>query len=321
MMEFDINRIKNNCGIEVEKLKFIKDNVALLVKKSGEKFILKIKRPDSSKSWIDHLRFYNESRVYKYFSTRKFKNLNTPNLIHIDSESFLIEYLERCPDVLLADIEKDQFINAYIELQTLNLKSNRWFDLRYQLYRGLFYQGIAVPLLSLRKKIGLKRSLQSIILFLQLNFTHKKLSQKYWLHGDITSNNVFYNKKDNKLYFIDFENMFYTRKWLLMEVIEQCFYYDNSGFYFDGTHLNSYLSHADLSGEDLKKINIKKQIRFSILLSIISNLSFTKIINKRKLLQEFLPVVLENKKFDLWYSENVVPLFKNEMSPAYINSI
>jgi len=316
-MEFDINSISNKYNIELEELKVLKDNVALLVKADGEKLILKGKRPQSKKSWIDNLRFFNESRVYKYFASRKFKCLHAPKLIHIDSESFLIEYLERCQDVRLANVDKDEFIKAYIELQTLNLESNKWFDLRYQLYRGVLYQGIMVPLFTLRNKIGFKQALQAVSLFLQLHLSAKKLSRKYWLHGDLTSNNIFYNKKDDKLYFIDFENMFYTRKWLLLEVIEHSFEMDESFLEFDGTQLITYLNKAASLGKDLKTINIKSQVRLAMLLTITSNLAFTKIADKRKILLSSLPVVLDNQKFESWYAENVNPLLEKEIQPAF----
>ena len=288
----------------VQAVTKLKQNVLLLHLADDEKRVLKTKRKSGIKSWIDDHRFYNELRIYKHFAARQFGYLKPPAFLPHSNDYFLIQYLERCEEVRLADVDKAEFINAYIELQNIAPGGGTYFNWKHQILRGFFYQFVVVSLLSLRKRLGLKKIFKVISLFFSLQAGHKKLNRKYWLHGDLTSNNVFYNKIDEKLYFIDFENMFYTRKWVLHEIIENCFTIVNDRFRFDDQLLKFYMASLANTG-GFEKINLKKQIQFSALSTCLTNIVATKDQNKKATFLKFLDVVVSKSEFNRWYDNNV----------------
>lgn len=198
-------------------------------------------------------------------------------------------------------VRNKDFISAYLEFQRIKPPRNILLDLYNQTFRGFFYRTFIVSIITLSNKVDSYIAFKSVLLFAILNLKENKLSRKYWIHGDINRNNYFNNTKGD-LYFIDFENMFYTRKWPFAEIIGKGFKYQNA-ITFNPSLINGYLNQIE---DDLiiGKLSFYYQIRFASLHKSIHEIAQTKGSEKRKMYTDFLKIVLDEEKFKKWYQKN-----------------
>jgi thiamine kinase-like enzyme len=136
----------------------------------------------------------------------------------------------------------------------------------------------------------------------------------YLLHGDLTDKNVFYSKKNGGLYFIDFENIFFTKKWPLAEVVAKCFVYDEDErvLHFKIQFLSEYLNKLKQLNNDFYKIDVRQQVRFAVLHRCIHVIAHSKLVNKKKDYIDLLSMCLSQNSFNAWYAINVNPFINLE---------
>ncbi len=298
--------LQDKFGVDVDHHIKLKEHVFLLRLKNQEEIILK-KRRIRNKNFMDDHRFDNEVRMYNYVSGKNLKNLHVPRILGNLKNNVSEILLEYIPKLEGKKINITEFVEAYIELQLLDVPRNLKLDLINQYGIGLFYKVVIVSLVTLRKKLSFSTCLKIVLLYLKLNLSAKSLGKTYWLHGDLNSRNFFYHKKNDKLYFIDFEIMFYTKKWLLTEIIAKCFFYDEEKekLNFDLEYLRVYLENARVAIEELPKINVKQQFRFSILQRSVQIIAHTKLVDKKQAFANLLNICLDDSSFDAWYFNNV----------------
>lgn len=299
--------IKSKYGIDAESVISLRSNVAIIETHAAGKAIFKKARKSSSNNQINNHRFKNEMRIYRALQNASFKYLNTPKLIDAGDSHMVIQFVEKQPD---SHVDVGEFVRAYLELQSLDVEPDLWFDFKNQIVRGFGYKGTIIPIFTLSKIIGISKALKVVSLFLKLTVQAPKLKHRYWLHGDLTKHNVYHNN-DGQLFFIDFENLSYTRKWPLAEVIQRCIWLKDGGYglRIDLKMLKKYFAEAcPAVKHDLQKINIKTQFRFSLLMQCIQNIAIAKSKVKRESYQLFLDDILNNEKFDNWYNININPL-------------
>ena len=184
-------------------------------------------------------------------------------------------------------------------------------------------RGIVVPILSLSKHVGFRKSLQAVALFLKLHLQTKRYKKKYWLHGDVAVRNMYYQQQTNDLFFIDFENVYFTRKWPLLEIIQRCFCYGGGvvkSFSFELDSLNQYLFQAkEHDNLELSNSNLFNQFRLSLFLSTISRIVRPKSKDKSTAFTLLLNVILNEKAFRTFYQKNIASLLAD--SPKRCSSI
>ena len=297
--------LQQQYGITAKNVTSLRSNVAVIETEHNKKTIIKRIRNSRFSNWLNKHRFYNELRIYKAINAHQFTYLNAPQLIQVGERHMVLQFVER--DAATKTKTKE-FLQAYYEMQTLKVPKNFWFDLKNQLVRGFYYKGVLVPLLTLTRHLKITTVVRMIFLFLTMQLKSKKLANRYWLHGDITMHNVYHNIEDGKLYFLDFENLFYTRKWPLIEIVQKCFWLQNGGY---GFHVNTkvlqqYLNLAKEATPELSSLSLKAQFRFTILMNCISNIAIAKSKIKRESYIMLLNIVLYKKSFDNWYHSNVI---------------
>ena len=297
--------LKEDYGVEAKNIISLRDNVAVIENESDEKSILKKRRSAAENKWINDHRFNNELRIYKALSQNTFHYLNTPKLINYSEDFMILQFIEKKPH---SKITVKDFVKAYIELQTIKVESNFKLDKINQFFRGFYYKGILISLFTISKHFTISERFKILSLFIKLNSRSKRLNNKYWLHGDITSNNIYHNIQDDKIYFLDFENLFYTRRWPLIEIIQRCVWLnkDINGFTVNNVYLTQYLKYANADvRKDIITLDLKLQYRFSLLMLCISIIAMAKGKYKRKHYRNLLKIVINSNKFDLWYAQHV----------------
>jgi hypothetical protein len=291
-------KIKANSEQKGRFLKEIKENIKLIEYK-GELFIHKGKR-DKERNILEKLRFTNEKRIYKALDEGIFLFLKFPtHKIDPVKGILVLEYVNKSDEF---PVEKKDFISAYLELQKIQPAYNPLLDFYNQTFRGFFYRTFCVSFITLRKKVNFRIALETMLLLTSLNLKENKLSKKYWIHGDLNENNYF-NTSHGDLYFIDFENMFYTKKWPFAEIIAMGFKFEDS-IIFNPSLIFEYLN-QNKNDSIVKKIDLFNQIRYASLLKSIHEIAQTKSIRKRETYTDFLKIVLNKKEFKVWYQINV----------------
>ncbi len=306
----NLKGLKENYGITANKVTSLRSNVAIVETEGNEKTILKKIRKSKSSNFLNRHRFFNELRIYKVIQKNRHTYFHAPELIDFGPDHMILQYVKRCDK---ENIRLSEFIKAYYEMQTLNVPFNFWFDLKNQSIRGFYYRGLIVPLFTLTRHLKIKKVAAIIFQFLKLSLKTKKCTNRYWLHGDLTSHNVYYNVTDNKLYFLDFENLFYTRKWPFLEIIQRCFWLKDGGydFHVDMKYLNFYLNHATIKGsQDFTFINLENQIRFCLLMTSIQNIAIAKSKIKRDSFKLLLDISLDNTSYKRFFNERIKPTLR-----------
>ena len=297
--------LQQQYGITAKNVTSLRSNVAVIETEHNQKTIIKRIRNSRFSNWLNKHRFYNELRIYKAINAHQFKHLHAPELIQVGDRHMVLQFVEKDE---ATKTKTKEFLQAYYEMQTLNVPKDFWFDFKNQLVRGFYYKGVVVPLLTLSRHLKITTVFKMIFLFLTMQWKSKKLANRYWLHGDITSHNVYHNMQDGKLYFLDFENLFYTRKWPLIEIIQKCFWLQNGGY---GFHVNTkmlqqYLNITKEETPEINQLSLKQQFRFSLLINCISNIAIAKSKIKRESYIMLLNILLNKKSFDNWYSTDVI---------------
>src|SRR5690606_27682437 len=108
---------------------------------------------------------------------------------------------------------------------------------------------------------------------------------------------------NGKLYFIDFENTFYTTKWPLVELISNSIIYTNK-IEFNNSYLNVYFKNLPADSE-LWNIDLYKQCRFAVISHSIAVIAQTKWPGKKKDFIDLLNIGLDKKRMRVWYNENI----------------
>lgn len=279
----------------------IKNNVFVVETEKKEKRILKTRRKFRL-NFVDSLRFHNEYRMYQYLSKQHSPQLNVPQIYEGRGKNeILMDYL-RNDETRKLDLQ--EFVISYLHLQRLEIPVDVLLDSYNQISRGFFYRIFGVSIATLRKKVSYRVCLESLWVYLKLSFSTKSMSRKYWIHGDLNKNNFFYNKRDGQLYFIDFENMFYTEKWPLAEIISKGFDHRNGQVIFDINWVQNYFDNLETSSE-IRQVSLQKQFRFALLHHSIHEIAQTKVPGKRKQYTQLLKICLDRKLFSKWYSDNV----------------
>jgi tRNA A-37 threonylcarbamoyl transferase component Bud32 len=305
----NLESIKHDYGINATKVVTLRNNVAIIENAAHEKSIIKCARTTVKGNTLNKHRFLNELRIYQTIQSSSLTYLHAPKLINSSKKHMVLQFVKKNT---AQTVTPDEFIDAYLELQTLKVPSRFWFDLKNQIIRGFYYKALAVPLFTLRKYVKTGTVLKIIFLFLKLDVTSTRLKNKYWLHGDLTTDNVYHNYENQHLYFLDFENLVYTRKWPLFEIIQKCLWLKDGGFAFhvDLTYLKHYYAKANNKvRKDLQQLDLRKQIRFSLLLLCINNIAVAKGSIKRNSYIQLLGTILNDKKFLLWYNTDFENLF------------
>jgi hypothetical protein len=300
--------IKEKYGLDVDSYIELKENVLLLSLVNKENLILK-KRRITNKNFMDDHRFDNEVRMYNYVNEKELKHLHTARILSKEKKKVSEILLEYIPKLEEKEINVNEFVEAYLELQLLDVPRKFKLDIINEFCIGFFYKIVIVSLFTLRKRVNIPTRLKILWLYFKLTLSCSRLDKEYWLHGDLNNRNFFYNKKNNLLYFIDFENMFYTSKWVLSEVIAKCFSYDpdekklniNLEFMF------KYLEKAPHAIKDFHKINLKQHFKFALLQKCIQVTAQSSIIPKRKEYVKLLDMCIHDALFEAWYGTNVEP--------------
>ena len=310
----NLQDLQSNYGISAKKITVLRSNVAIIESDENIRYIIKRIRISNTNKWIDKHRFQNELRIYKQLNEKQFKILNSPKLYANSDQHMVIQFVEKDPNLRTKSYE---FVRAYCEMQTIDVPKDFGFDFKNQLVRGFLYRGLVIPLFTLSKHLKALSILKMVLLYLKLELSVKKLTNRYWLHGDLTNQNVYHNLQDGKLYFLDFENLFYTRKWPLIEIIQKCIWLKDGGYGFviDLKKLKYYLDIVkDYNRQDLTHINMQKQFRFALLMTSINSIAIAKSKIKRESFIQLLNILIDTKAYHTWFSKFIKPeLLKNKI--------
>lgn len=290
-----------NLDIKPEaKKSIIKKNV-VLIEQDNQRFILKERRL-KEKNFFQRFRFFNELRVYAALRNRKLQDLKVPkSYIEDQAKSLLLEFIEIDKT---KTIDLQTFIRSYIELQQIKVERKLFLDLYSKVFLSYFYRVCVVSLITIRKKVNLTTALKSIKLYIKLSARKEKYNQKYWIHGDLHGNNYF-KDKNNTLYFIDFENMFYTRKWPMTEIIGKCFVFSNDKVDFSSKYLKAYLNEF-YNGNQINHKSLFLEFRFGLLHHAIHQIAQTNSPLKREAYLNLLHKCLNFQKFQEWFEINLL---------------
>lgn len=294
-------QLLENFNSEYTLFSKIKNNVFVVETQKKEKRILKKKRKFRL-NLFDALRFNNEYRMYHHLSKLHSPKLNVPRIYEGRSKDEIVMDYLRNDETRKLDLQ--EFVISYLHLQNLDIPEDRLLDSYNQLSRGFFYRIFGVSIATLSKKVNYRLCLESLWLYTRLSFFTRSMNRKYWFHGDLNKNNFFYNKRDGQLYFIDFENMFYTEKWPLAEIISRAFEYREGTVIFNIDWVQKYFDNLDKNSE-IRKISIRRQFRFALLHHSIHEIAQTKQKNKRKQYIQLLKTTLDPDQFHQWYLDNV----------------
>lgn len=292
-----------NISLQNSKALKIKKNV-FLVKHSSDKYILKQKR----KSILNKLRYLNEVRIYQTLNNGKFNYLNAARAYNDKiTRNLVLEFIEMETDK--QQVKRQDFINAYQELQQIKPKKSFILDLYNKYFLGYHYKILMVSIFTISRKVNWKVSLKIILTFLELNSSNLLLSNRYWKHGDLHGQNYFYDIT-GKLYFIDFENMFYTRKWPLVEIITHCISYKNK-IYFCNDTLSLYLKNIPPNSE-LWDIDLYKQCQLALMSHSIAVIAHTKMKKKHMAFTDLLNLSLDGDQMEKWFEVNINSIIKDQ---------
>lgn len=282
-------------------LKEIKENIQL-IKFNNRKFIIKGKR-DKERNILEKLRFTNEKRIYMALENASLTTLKFPAYrLEPNTGHLILDYIKKSENSV---VSTEDYVSSYFELQRIKPAKRRILDIYNQTFRGFFYRTFIVSLITLPKKVNVNVAIRSILLAFFLNLKQKNLTRKYWIHGDLTGRNYFYDQ-NQALYFIDFENMFYTRKWFLAEIIGKSFIYDyqNDTLNFSVDAIQKYIDKLH-EEPDHENFCMFKQVRFGLLQYSILQIAQTKIKGKQKTYLNLLLTTLNKKSFQKWYDKHI----------------
>lgn len=277
-------------GAKVE----IAGNLVLVQGKTPNQIVLKKTR--KSGSFVIFLKFQNELRFYSFFSKANLQYLKVPRVYGVNPGKAI--YLEYLKGAVIPNFKLPEFVPAYVEFQHLDIPHNPVIDRINQSFRGFDYKIGGVALLTLSRRESLKLAFKITQIYLECHDQQPALERKYWQHGDLHRRNVI-RGEDNILYFIDFENCFYTKKWPLCEILGECIVCEEDGIQF---HPELFLMYWKSLPTDspLLKLDLALQLRFAMLRKALHVILQSQFEFRRNYYRQFLREKLVDKEFHDW---------------------
>lgn len=285
----------------------IASNLVLVRGNTSTQLVLKKARKSSS--FVDFLKFQNELRFYRYFSQADLKYLKVPQVYDfIPGKAIFMEYLE---GGAISDFHIPEFVPAYIEFQHQNIPYNSVIDKLNQSFRGFDYKVGGVALLTVSRQESLNLALRIAKVYLRCCAEQPQLNRKYWQHGDLHRRNIIMGE-DKNLYFIDFENCFFTRRWPLCEVFGECIQCEEGGIQFHPELFLMYWESLPIDSP-LLKLDLALQLRFAMLRKAVHVILQSKFEFRKNYYRQFLNEKLVDKALHDW-SHSVIAGLKGYLN-------
>lgn len=306
-----VYHIANKLDIPVKTINNIHDrNKSIyLIESDVNKYILKLCRNFSRKNvFIKKLNenYLNiEILVYEYLYKEKGKNFKVPRVVSWEKNKYiLLEYIDFENKFEIDNVSSD-LIEAFVDFNTIGSNINIYNDYKGKIYN--YYSRHVVKILTntffkLRKIYGINIFFRVLRVVIHSTKKQIKLSEPFLLHRDIGlwKNNIHF--KNNQLYLIDFESCILEKKWVLKDIIDIA---SGLNLEVDIGIIDKYLEKIENKGFNINQINLKIQLRISLIHSVINTILLYEKLdksNKEKYYNFLVDILLEDKKYDEWYA-------------------
>lgn len=291
-----------------------------LVTTSDSQYILKCKRGRSSfarlfRDSLPSFGFDQEIRIYRRLVEKHAKHgFKFPNLIAADRSHLLIEYVPSNAPTESGPVKPrwiaDKVAIALNRFTTSDV-TNEQRGLSSVIHRMLFSPEavIARKLRTVwRNQMGYGAYKKGIALLAKCRKLQPPLRRKYWSHNDFSANNVVVNHVEKEVYFIDFQDVTFENRWVLMDAIRYCSSFPmampHDGFddFIDVSFIASYVSHWERNLHTC--INFPVQVRLACLNHVLRSMEYrlslpnADVTANGKFINDFL---INDDGFSRWY--------------------
>lgn len=257
---------------------------------------LVLRKTRKSNGFIDFLKFQNEMRIYMFLSDHPTQHLNTPQVYdEIPGKALFMEYLS---GTSISDFKTPQFISAYVEFQHQDIPISPVLDLLNQSLRGFDYKIGGVALLTLSRRESTAFAFRILKTYREFCSVQYLLKRRYWQHGDLHKRNVIVTQ-DKKVFIIDFENSFFTRKWPLCEIFGECIQCEEEGIVFSPELFQLYWKSLP-KDSPIFELDLELQLKFAMLRKAVHVILQSKFEFRRNFYRQFLQEKLIGHVFQEW---------------------
>jgi len=226
---------------------------------------------------------------------------------YTDGKTYLVlRYVPGVPGWDRQVIPVETFVKGLIEFQTSSLKwsSTLMEQFGSALLEKPVFKITKGSLTCVHTRLGYKATWKCFMVLWKCYRSQPRLNCDILLHNDLELNNIV-TGLDERLYFIDFEDVIHENRWILCDIVDLSF--DLNSLAFDRTLFGRYLKRLSAHVSGLDNVNIVSQIRLALLRRIIFGLRSRKLssASKRSCEHFLCSVLLDDKAFNCWYDLNV----------------
>lgn len=254
--------------------------------------------------------FTNEIKVNMALRDKqnKLTSLNFPMLMITDHKNyFIISYIDYLKETTLNELDNQKTIaKALVEFQLTEVEFN---DTCIKVIIKNIMQKPGMKLLRILQSLfireyGFKLSIKCCWLLIKCLFYSRSTNFPIFIHNDLDRNNVLLNEK-NELFFIDFEDSIYEKKFIFVDIIDLAF--NQCDCTISSSLINDYIHELRDNKVNVDSIDIKVQIRFALLRRLILLLVSKKRSESQKNMYKYFleKVILNDQNYSEWYDLNL----------------
>ena len=243
--------------------------------------------------------------VYEYLFKEKGKSFKVPRVVSWEKNKYiLLEYIG-FENKFEIDKNSSDLIEAFVDFNTIGSNINIYNDYKGKFYN--YYSRHVVKILTntffkLGRIYGINTFFKILRVVIHCTNKQKKLSKPFLIHRDIGlwKNNIHFKK--DELYLIDFESCILERKWILKDIIDIA---SGLNLEVDLDIIDNYLEKIKNKGFNINQINLKVQLRISLVHNMILTILLYEKLDqskKEKYYNFLVDILLEDKKYDEWYA-------------------
>lgn len=283
-----------------------------------EKYIIKTFNNSGLKKKINNFRsgkvtrFDNEIKVYELLETISFKFFNHPKLIKTDNETYIVcEYIKGKEGWDKKLINQENLIAGLLEFQFSKIKVGKSIlqKITSMFQRKIPNKIICWSLKLIDRPVDFIKVFKLNVLLLHEIIFYKPRGDCLFTHNDLFRFNNMINTIDGCLYIYDFEFAMLENKWFLIDIYDLSF--DLEKLELDIKFFSEYIKQlSNVISLDKCIYYLEKQTRIILIRKIlgVSMTAKASLDNKEQCKKFIKEILLNDKKYDNWYTKNIVPI-------------